>query len=86
MRGVRSFEGRGGLVLIKRERGWREGGGGGQLVHVSNKSFQWDKSDGFGKKKKKHQSIKGGGVGRGRNGWGSLIRAWKLYISERGYM
>ena len=27
MRGGRSFEGRGGLVLIKRERGWRAGGG-----------------------------------------------------------
>ena len=29
MRGGRSFEGRGGLVLIKSERGWRGGKGGG---------------------------------------------------------
>ena len=29
--GGRSFEGRGGLVLIKRERGWVGGGGGGGL-------------------------------------------------------
>ena len=35
----RSFEGRGGLVLIKSERIWRSGGGGerGQFVHVSYK-------------------------------------------------
>ena len=28
--GGRSFEGRAGLVLIKSERGWRGGGGGGR--------------------------------------------------------
>ena len=52
--GGRSFEGRGGLVLIKSERGWRGGGGrtGGQFVHVSYKSSQGDESDGFGKEKK----------------------------------
>ena len=40
----RSFEGRGGLVLIKSERDWRGGGGGGrtggQFVRVSYKSFK----------------------------------------------
>ena len=33
--GGRSFEGRGGVVLIKSERVWRGGGDGGQFVHVS---------------------------------------------------
>ena len=34
---------------MKRERGWRGGEErGGQFVHVSYKSFQGDKSDGFG--------------------------------------
>ena len=56
MTGGRSFEGRGGLVLIKSERGLkggeREGGGrtGGHFVRGSYKSLQGDKSDGFGKK------------------------------------
>ena len=61
--GGRSFEGRGGLVLIKSERVWRGGGGerGGQFVHVSYKSFQGDKSDGFGT-----SLLLGGGEG----GWG----------------
>ena len=56
MRGVGSFKGRGGLVLIKSDQGWRGGGGGGggrtggQFVRVSYKSFQENKSEGFRKK------------------------------------
>ena len=48
--GGRSFEGRGGLVLVESERVCRGGGRGergGQFVHVSYKSFRGDKSDAF---------------------------------------
>ena len=66
-----SFEGRGSLVLIKSERGWR-GGRGGQFAHVSYKSFQGDKSDGFG------TSLLLGGGKRVWAVWGSSKCAWKL--------
>ena len=47
-----------------------EGGGGkrGQFVHVSYKSFQGDKSDGFGTS----LLLGGGGVGAGRGRVGQL--------------
>ena len=46
---------------------------GGQFVRVSYKSFQRDKSDGFGKKKrKKCISLSWGGVGAGGGRVGQL--------------
>ena len=91
MRAGRSFEGRGGLVLIKSKRGWREGGKGGggrtggQFVRGSYKSFKRIHPTVLGKNKMKvHQFIIGGGVGRRLGGWGSSICAWKLHIILRG--
>ena len=60
MKGGRSFEGRGGLVLIKRERGWRGGqGGGGRAAQLNLcvKTIQGDKSDGFGEKKRTYMHL-----------------------------
>ena len=79
MRRGRRCEGRGGLISINRERGWRRrggvggGGAGGaaQFVRGNYISFkEGGKSDGFGKKKM-HQFImgeKGIGAGGGADG------------------
>ena len=71
MRGGRSFEGCGGPVLIKRERGWRGGGGTGgasQFVRGNYKSFKGINLTVLGKK----TTLSLGGVGAG---WGSSICA-----------
>ena len=62
-----SFEGRGGLVLIKSERVWRGGGEGGGICACKLKSFQGDKSDGLGT-----SIFLGGGVGAGVGRVGQL--------------
>ena len=89
MRAGRSFEGRGGLVLIKRGGVGGGGGAGGQFVRGSYKSFEGINLTVLGRKKKKrkkHQSVCHGerGLGRGWGGWSSSICAWKLYIILRG--
>ena len=49
MRGGRSFYGRGGMGLNKKERGGLGTGGATQSVHGNYKSFYGDTSDGFGR-------------------------------------
>ena len=73
MRGGRSFEGRGDLVLIKRERDWRgagRGGGrtGGQFVRGSYKSFKGINLTVLEKRRKKCTRLSLGGAGVGRVG------------------
>ena len=79
---VSRITGEGGGVVLKDVGAWfwskasGVGGGGGQtggqFVRVSYKSFQGDKSDGFGVKKQKNASVYHGGGELGRYIRGSL--------------
>ena len=75
MTGGWRFDGRGGLVLIKRKRG--EGGGAAQFVRGNYKSF---KGINLTVLERMHLFI----IGGREEGGGSSICAWKLYILLRG--
>ena len=87
MKGGRICEGRGGLVLIERDRGWKGGEGGGrtgrQFVRGINKPVKGINLTVFGKYKKIHQLIIGGG-GRGGGGAAQSVRGnYTFFLGDK---